>query len=409
MADVFLTQEFVKNGVGDGPLTQGLGRHNNQLGFYRPYWGEDGHRYVDVYNSADKTTEAVRVKDIQDDGRIQLPNVVNATTLRKEQWIEYDRAALRAARFRLQAWGDLAASNTYSMNGFSRSVLEWETVSDALSAQQDMGVLGDNRNDNVQVQLQGIPLPVTSAGFFLDARKLAMSRNGDLPLDTTLSEMAGRRIAELVEGQTIGTRTGMAYGGTGPYSGGLVYGRAAQVYGYTNFPQRLTKTNVTTPTGANPNATITDVLAMINTLRLQKFYGPFMLYMTNDWDPYLDNDYAFTNGSNWAANPNRTLRERLKAIPKIVDVKSLDLFFATQLSPAIGPGVDVDVVLKPFSMVLVQMTPDVARAVDGMGMTTIQWEEKGGMKLEFRVMCIWIPQLRSDYYGNVGIMHGTTS
>jgi hypothetical protein len=42
-------------------------------------------------------------------------------------------------------------------------------------------------------------------------------------------------------------------------------------------------------------------------------------------------------------------------------------------------------------------------------MTTIQWEEKGGMLQQYRVMCVWVPQLRADYYGNVGIMHGTTS
>jgi hypothetical protein len=58
-------------------------------------------------------------------------------------------------------------------------------------------------------------------------------------------------------------------------------------------------------------------------------------------------------------------------------------------------------------MVMVQMTPDVARAVNGMDITTVQWESQGGMRLNFKVMCIQVPQLRADYYGNCGILDAT--
>jgi hypothetical protein len=55
------------------------------------------------------------------------------------------------------------------------------------------------------------------------------------------------------------------------------------------------------------------------------------------------------------------------------------------------------------------MTPDVARAVDGMGITTVQWESQGGMRLNFKVMCIQVPQIRADFYGNCGLLHFTAS
>ena len=40
---------------------------------------------------------------------------------------------------------------------------------------------------------------------------------------------------------------------------------------------------------------------------------------------------------------------------------------------------------------------------------SVQWESVGGMRLNFKVMAIQVPQLRADYYNNCGILHATTS
>jgi hypothetical protein len=159
------------------------------------------------------------------------------------------------------------------------------------------------------------------------------------------------------------------------------------IQGYTNFTGRITKTNVATPTGSNGNQTILDILAMIQLAADQKFYGPFMLYHSTSWDYWLDNDYVVTAGN----NPNTTLRNRIRQIPVIQDVRRLD--FLT----------------SGYQLVLVQMTADVARAVVGMPITTVQWETMGGLKMNFKVMCIQVPQIREDYNGNCGVVHGTTS
>ena len=87
----------------------------------------------------------------------------------------------------------------------------------------------------------------------------------------------------------------------------------------------------------------------------------------------------------------RTLRERILAIPNITDVRRLDY---------LSSG---------YQLLLVQMTSNVARAVIGMPITTVQWESQGGMRHNYKVMCIMVPQLRSDYNGDTGIVHGTTS
>jgi hypothetical protein len=47
--------------------------------------------------------------------------------------------------------------------------------------------------------------------------------------------------------------------------------------------------------------------------------------------------------------------------------------------------------------------------VIGMDVTTVQWETHGGMRLNFKVMAIMVPQLRSDFNGNAGIVHGSTA
>ena len=57
----------------------------------------------------------------------------------------------------------------------------------------------------------------------------------------------------------------------------------------------------------------------------------------------------------------------------------------------------------PFRLIMIQMNSEVARAVNGMDITTIQWETVGGLQLNFKVMCIQVPQLRADFYGNCGI------
>ena len=95
----------------------------------------------------------------------------------------------------------------------------------------------------------------------------------------------------------------------------------------------------------------------------------------------MDDDYSSAKGSN-------TLRERLKKIEGIQNVRTLDF-------------------LSGFELILVQFTADVVRLVNAMEITTVQWESSGGMQQHFKVMAIQVPQLRADFNGNCGIVHGS--
>ncbi len=396
-----------------GGITQAA-RERNFRELRRPFLDKHDRPCVVVNTGRTTVEKGVRVPvwekryihDLQRQG-IQLPMVVNATSLRKEEWLELDRVVLRAARYRLRAWADLAAANSFGgFNGMSKMLLEHETMSDPGFALVDMDGLTEGQTDAPSFQLEGLPLPITHSDFWFSSRVLGISRNTGTPLDTTMGEAAGRRVAETIEKTTIGNQTGITYGGASTQTGG--YGRTSSVYGYTNFTNRITSTgyiptgNGRAGTGWVAADTLKDVLAARNTLYAHKFYGPFMAYHSPDWDTYLDNDYILTGGN----VATQTLRERLKAIEGIQDVRRLDFLFSSLTDQSSGgPGLENLAAAYPFTLLFVQMTPDVCRAVNGMDITTIQWESVGGLRLNFKVMAIQVPQLRADKYGNCGINH----
>lgn len=381
--------DYIQNGSGYGQVGEALAGCRYDPGLMRPYIDSRGVRCVTV-NTGRKDPQSGKtlfekrtVADVMAQG--VFSPVFNATSLRKEEWIELDKVVVKAARQRLRAWADLEAANSFGgFNGMSKSILEYEAMSDVGEAIVDMDGLSGGRGDSPQYQLRGLPLPITHSDFTFGARRLAESRNSGMPLDLSMAEQAGRRIAEKIEKTLIGVDTGITYGGgaTTPQ-----YDLNSTVFGYTNYTNRNTKVDLNTPLGTNPEAVMTDVLEMRDQLMSDRFYGPYILYYSTPYESFMDNDY-FRSGSTAIS---RTLRERIKAIDMISDVRRLDF---------LDTG---------FVMIMVQMTPDVARAINGMDITTVQWETQGGMSISFKTMCIKVPQLRSDFYGNAGLVHATTA
>lgn len=400
---IAMTPDYVLNGRGYGNVGQALDGVHWDPGLMRPYF-DDETRYPCVNldtgqvrrdpktNRIEKVYEQVRVRDLM--SRDIYSPVTNATALRKQEWQLFDTKIHEAFRARLRAWPDLVAASSMTVDGMSKTIVEHETMSDVGTALTDMDGLTEGRADQPLFQLEGVPLPIHHVNFWFSDRQLQISRNTGTPLNTRMAEMAARRIAERMENILIGLVTGITYGVTADY------GRAPTVYGYTNFTPRNTYTSVTTPTGSNPQATVSNVLAMRDLLYGDNKYGPYMLYHSNDWDQFMDNDYAFTNGSNWATNPNMTLRQRLRQIGseeggpgRILDVRRLDFW-----TPA-----------SSYQLLLIDMTSDTVQAVIGMNPTTIQWDSRGGQQKNFKVMAINAQRLFADYSGKCGICHGTTS
>lgn len=381
--------DFILNGQGTGDVASVLMQNQFDPGALRPWRGYDGKSYVTLvkrdaggfpilHNS--KTIDQLAKKrglQLNEEQRVRMigqpmtHNVqTNATaTLRKDDWILLDRAVVEAAKDRLQAFADLRAmgGSITIPNGMGKTVLEYEAMSDISGATVSMDGIREGESDRPQFDLRGLPLPITHKDFQFSARQVMASRQGGTPIDTATAALASRRVSEEIERQTVGTSSHTYAGNT--------------IYGYKNFPQRLTK-SLTDPTGSwDPATLVAEVLDMKALSQAANHYGPWRCYCSPDWDPYMDDDYSANKG-------DLTLRERIGRIAGISEPVTLDY-------------------LQDFDLILVQSTPDVARAVVGMDVTTVQWPSMGGMQLNFKVMAILVPNLRADYNDNTGIVHGS--
>jgi uncharacterized linocin/CFP29 family protein len=345
--------DFYLNGQANGSVAARLMRSGFALNTLRPY-EHKGRSWVSV-QKPDGTFQAVQT---------------NATALlRKDTWKELDSVVLRASRNRLNFVADLnAAGLTYNLpNGMAKSVLEYETMSDAGSATISMDPVRRGERDRPKFELKGIPLPIIHGDFSFTARQIAISQNSNTPLDTTMAEQVTQRVAEQAESLAVGLST-FSYGGN-------------TVYGLQNFPDRMLQ-DLTDPTdsGWTPATLVREVLAMRQKSIDAKHFGPWNLYVGKSWDAYLDEDFK--------ANGDTTLRERLLKIQGINKIQSLDYLGATDI-------------------VLLQMTSDVVRIINGIPMTVVQWEEQGGMEICFKVLCMSVPQFRENASGDTGVVHGT--
>lgn len=365
--------DMIYDGQAFGEAADLLTENAMDVNRLRPYIGSDGRSYITVNAGYDSK------------GKPQYRSVLtaNKATLRKDEWVAFDNVLQKAYRERLRAYADLRAANTYGgFDGFATMMLENERMNDPGEALVDFDGLTEGRGAMPQFDMVGLPLPIIHFPFFISSRKLAMSRKLGTPLNTTMAEIAARRCMETVERMTIGTLAGPTLSPRNISE----YSRSPQVYGYTNFPDRITDTTVTAPTtgGWAPKVLVKTILNGIEDLQDAGLYGPYMVYHSKAWSPYLDEDYSDAKGDN-------TLRDRIKKIEDVKDVRRLDFF---------NDG---------FQLLIIQMTEDVCRAVNGMEFSMVQWDTKGGAQKNFRVMGIQVPQLRSDINGNCGIWHGTTS
>lgn len=350
--------DFILNGQAQGNVASSLMASNFNVTALRPYIGSDGRHYISSLNA---------------NGKLEAVPTQNANaTLRKEDWKILDDAIVAAAKPRLRVVADLRGQGlTYSIpNGMGKTVLETERRSDVTPATISMDPARQGEADRNEFDLQNLPLPVIHKDFFFNARQVMASRNGGSPIDTTFAEDAARRVSEEAERLATGTADSFTYGG-------------GTIYGLKNFPDRITKViTIPTDSGWTPVQTMKDVLTMRQSAYDANHYGPYQLYVSPAWDEYMDDDYSDAKGDN-------TLRQRINNIENIQGIRTADY---------LGTG---------FHMILVQMTSDVIREVIGMDITTVQWETHGGMRLNFKVMAILVPQLRADWYGNTGIVHGT--
>jgi uncharacterized linocin/CFP29 family protein len=291
-------------------------------------------------------------------------------TLRKREWEVLDEAIVDEAQVRLVAFGDvLGRGLTYNItNGLGKTILESENVSDMNDAEITMDGVTSVKNDAVNYEVVGLPLPIFAKGYQISIRKLNASRERGEDLDTTQARLSTRKVAELQENTLLNGASSFAFGG---YT----------LYGYTDFPNRNTVTltknwDDSTKTGAN---ILADVLNMKQGSIDARHYGPWEMYNPTAYETKLDDDYSTAKGTN-------TIRERILAVQGVNGIKTADKLTAN-------------------NVLMVQMTMDNVRIVVGLDLTNVEWETQGGMITHMKVMTITVPQLRADQQGRSGIVH----
>lgn len=318
---------------------------------------------------------------LNENGEMTYRTVVTnaAATLTKDQWEEIDGRMIPIARQRLQFVADLESAGLVNnvSGGMGVTVLQYQMISDSGSAQLNMDAVAEAEGDRPLTDIVNLPLPIAQARFGFTARELAVSRRvgvgGSMPLDLSQGANSARKVGELTEKLFIGT------GDTYTYGGGTVYG-------LINFPYRTT-TTITAPTasGWSPATTVNEVIGMIKLANDNGFYGPWNLYHGPNWMNVMESDYSTLKGTN-------TLAERLKQIQSISAIKQLDYLNRAN-----------------YDMVLVQMSPDTVQVVNAMGFTPVQWDSNGGMKKNYMMMQIKVPQFYRNYNGTTGIVHGASA
>lgn len=415
--------DFITNGVGEGALAMDMtsGRYSLEPtvgfdpGIIRPVIQSDGKKYCRIKSGRMVTNkkgdtsylpakpEGAQVSESKyiplqrliNNGTV--PFTFNVSALPYLTWQLIDRAVLRASRDRLNAWNDLAAANTFSgFDGMAITGLIRDTMTDPGDAKVDMDTLSDDMNDHPLIATDILPLPIIHAGASISQRRLAQSRNGGIPLDTTLIEASGRRVAETLEKMTIGITD---FSSTVAGQSQVPAFSNKGIYGFRTQPDRMTKVDVTVSASFVAETFVNEVREMVELARAQKFYGPFVLYYSTSWNQHMSKDYVVGTSAQGYTTVNMTVRKRVEMENEISRVAMLDMFTSTD------------------ELLLVQMTSETVRAVVGMEFITVQWSKDGGAETRLRVLGIKVPDLRSQFVGQsttvadrvCGIVHGTTS
>ena len=352
--------DFLSREGGQGEVAQIITNGRMDPGAMRPFVANNGKSYITTFIGGDPKKES----------NYRNVPVTNAT-LRPYEWRQLDEVLVPISETRLNGIQDLISRGlVYNLgNAMGTTVLEWHDVSDALDAVLTMDGVTRGQNDRLDFTAHYLPIPIIHADYEINSRVLAASRSLGNPLDTSMAERAARKVADKLEKMLFTDETYTFGGGT--------------IYSYTNYSNRNTVTLDTTwdTSGVTGLTIVSDVREMKQASINAYHHGPWVLYIPVGFETIMDMDYSTAKGSD-------TIRERILKIGGIMDVKVVDTLTAD-------------------NVLLVQMTPDVVRLVQGMGLQNIQWETEGKFINKYKVLTIAVPQIRADQDGNCGITHAT--
>ncbi|MFN7317929.1 MAG: major capsid protein [bacterium] len=357
MSDVSI--DFLGQGL-NSETAFALASTNGNTNVLRPFIGNDGRSYISVpTGEVDAAGKPVY--------RAQVTN--SGATLRKNEWEWLDSMVVPVAKKRLQFVNRLRANGQVISfpNAYNHSVYTYQRNTDIGPATIGMNPRSRAENDRVTFDQVSLPLPIISKEIEMDAREIAIRRNGGVPLDTTMVEQAADRVAEYIEQLALGTLSTYTFNGF-------------PLHGILNFPQRITGSFLNpSVSGWTPSMLFNSVISMVDAATNVNRFGPYDLYYSRGLMPFMLRDYTQNyDGGN--------LVNKISMIPSIQSVTMLDYLTGNQL-------------------VLVERSPSTAKVLVGMDITTVQWQENGGLSQKLRVMGMILPVMYRDANNSTGIVH----
>lgn len=299
-----------------------------------------------------------------------MANNMNPACLRtqavllKDEWVDLDTRIIQIAQERLSLTQDLIeAGLTYELGGIGTTISQWQVESDMTDATVSMEPDSEDNRDLLEYQLAQVPVPIIHKDFKLGIRQLEATRRMGSNIDLTNADAAARRVA-------VGMEDLVIKGYPSTFVG-------QNIWGVTNHPDRIT--GVATGNWLSDiDAVYTTVLSMLAAADARHRYGPFNLYISPGLGQVIY--YVYPDGS------GQTVLQRLQNIDAINEIKVNDR-------------------LADGDLVLVQMTADTIDLAVAQPLIPVEWDEKGGLVVNFKIMTALVPRIKPDGYGELGIVH----
>lgn len=322
---------------------------------------------VDLFSSSGVGGDiATRLLAGSQNGELSVNALRTNDVLARDEWKHFDDAIIGISRDRLVVTGELVKRGLVMpiMDALGVMSLQWEKSNDMTDAEINMNGLSRTGNESIDFTNESMPIPIIHKDFSLNVRHLLASRKGRSKLDTYQATIAARKVSDTIENLI--------------FTGAQVNATNGTIYGLLNHPNRNTGSVTAAWSGATGEQIVSDVIRMVDVAVAANQYGPFLLLVGTAIASKFGNDYK--------ANGDRTIGERVMQIPGISAIVSSNRVPAGQV-------------------VLLQLSPETIRMIDGLQPTLVQWESKGGMELNFKVMAIMVPNVRADAINQCGVVH----
>lgn len=296
------------------------------------------------------------------------------STLLKDEWEALDRMIVEAGKSILIGVNALRqTAGLLRQESIAVSIAQYPRMSLMPPSKVSMNPLADGERGRVTFGLAGVPVPFAFNDFQLDIRTLTASRVYMQGLDLSQGAEAAYQVARTWEN--------MLFKGTPAIAAADRVGTLNTIYGYTTHGDRNTGT-ATGDWGDTSNGyknAISTIQNMKKMLRDDHFYGPYWLYV---------------NGANWTdIGTINTVTDR-----RVIDVIKADAELArVEFTPFLLDG----------EIVLVDPKPQVVQWVQEFDIRPVEWDEKGMLGTNYRVIGAGAPLIKSTIDGECGIAHFT--